>query len=75
LQLYEFGEGDALVGAKSGRVAWLALDALQCLKPQGGVALVAAKTLYFGVGGGTQAFAKVVEEDGGSLVSGSAVSA
>mmetsp|Transcript_40277 Transcript_40277/g.77010 ORF Transcript_40277/g.77010 Transcript_40277/m.77010 type:complete len:300 (-) Transcript_40277:373-1272(-) len=35
-----------------------------CLKPKGGVALVAAKTFYFGVGGGTRQFEEVVKADG-----------
>ena len=35
-----------------------------CLRPGSGVALVAAKSYYFGVGGGTAAFAKLVREDG-----------
>lgn len=34
-----------------------------CLGP-GGVALVAAKTYYFGVGGGTREFEAVVASDG-----------
>lgn len=35
-----------------------------CLRPTAGVAYVAAKSYYFGVGGGTAAFRKVVEADG-----------
>ena len=35
-----------------------------CLRPTTGVAYIAAKSYYFGVGGGTAAFRKVVEADG-----------
>ena len=37
---------------------------LQCLKPKTGFALVAAKSFYFGVGGGTASFMRLVEQDG-----------
>lgn len=45
----------------------LFLSSSQCLKPSG-KALVAAKTYYFGVGGGTQAF-KAAVQTGGLAVS------
>ena len=35
-----------------------------CLRPGSGAALVAAKSYYFGVGGGTAAFTQLVREDG-----------
>lgn len=35
-----------------------------CLRPSSGAALVAAKSYYFGVGGGTAAFTRLVREDG-----------
>lgn len=35
-----------------------------CLRPGSGAALVAAKSYYFGVGGGTAAFARLVAADG-----------
>lgn len=35
-----------------------------CLRPGRGTALVAAKSYYFGVGGGTAAFARLVRDDG-----------
>ena len=35
-----------------------------CLRPGHGTALVAAKSYYFGVGGGTAAFAQLVRQDG-----------
>lgn len=35
-----------------------------CLRPGTGVAYIAAKSYYFGVGGGTAAFARLVEADG-----------
>ena len=35
-----------------------------CMKPPHGVALVAAKSYYFGVGGGTRLFAAAAEKDG-----------
>lgn len=35
-----------------------------CLRPGSGAALVAAKSYYFGVGGGTAAFARLVQDDG-----------
>ena len=35
-----------------------------CLRPGAGVAYVAAKSYYFGVGGGTAAFRQLVEADG-----------
>ena len=37
---------------------------LQCLRPQTGQAWVAAKSYYFGVGGGTAAFRALIESDG-----------
>lgn len=37
---------------------------LQCLKRPSGVAYVAAKSYYFGVGGGTAAFLRLVNEEG-----------
>ena len=36
----------------------------QVLQPPHGVAFVAAKSYYFGVGGGTKSFSKLVKEDG-----------
>jgi len=39
-----------------------------CLKPPHGTALIAAKSYYFGVGGGTRLFAAAVEEDGTFVV-------
>ncbi|GIL52233.1 hypothetical protein Vafri_8151 [Volvox africanus] len=36
----------------------------QLLQPPHGVALIAAKRYYFGVGGGTKSFRNLVEEDG-----------
>ena len=38
--------------------------AAQVLQPPHGVALVAAKSYYFGVGGGTRSFAERVHADG-----------
>ena len=40
---------------------------MQGLAP-GGVALIAAKTYYFGVGGGTAAFVDLVNKEGGMRV-------
>lgn len=40
------------------------MPAPQVLRPPRGVALVAAKSHYFGVGGGTAAFAAAVAADG-----------
>ena len=37
---------------------------MQCLKPRTGRALIAAKTYYFGVGGGTASFRRLLAEDG-----------
>jgi hypothetical protein len=36
-----------------------------CLRPETGVAYIAAKSYYFGVGGGTAAFRQLVQRDGG----------
>ncbi|KAL4858298.1 Protein NRT1/ PTR FAMILY 8.1 [Chlorella vulgaris] len=36
-----------------------------CLRPETGVAYIAAKSYYFGVGGGTAAFRQLVQQDGG----------
>eukprot|EP00803_Ostreobium_quekettii_P006016 evm.model.scf_97.11 EVM.evm.TU.scf_97.11 scf_97:131529-133617(+) len=36
----------------------------QCLKPSGGIAYIASKTHYFGVGGGTGRFKEMVENSG-----------
>ena len=36
---------------------------MQCLKPPFGVAYVAAKTYYFGVGGGTASFKKLLKAE------------
>jgi hypothetical protein len=41
-----------------------ALVPRQALKPRGGYALVAAKSYYFGVGGGTRQFEEIVRADG-----------
>ena len=38
---------------------------LQCLKRPSGVAYIAAKSFYFGVGGGVAAFLELVQRDGG----------
>ncbi|KAK9843492.1 hypothetical protein WJX81_005820 [Elliptochloris bilobata] len=46
---------------------------LQSLKPRTGVAYIAAKTYYFGVGGGTAAFRRLVEADGVLTVRSAAV--
>lgn len=41
------------------------LAALKCLlRPQGGVAYIAAKSYYFGVGGSVSSFTELVEKDG-----------
>ena len=37
---------------------------LQALKKPGGICYLAAKSFYFGVGGGIAAFNKLVEQDG-----------
>lgn len=37
---------------------------LQAIKPPTGVAYIAAKTYYFGVGGGTTSFKKLLKSDG-----------
>lgn len=37
---------------------------LQVLQPPHGVVFVAAKSFYFGVGGGTASFMQLVKEDG-----------
>lgn len=37
---------------------------LQAIKPPTGVAYIAAKTYYFGVGGGTTSFKKMLKSDG-----------
>lgn len=37
---------------------------LQAIKPPTGVAYIAAKTYYFGVGGGTTSFKKMLKRDG-----------
>lgn len=39
-------------------------DAVQCLKPRTGYALIAAKSYYFGVGGGTASFMRLVKHEG-----------
>lgn len=38
--------------------------AMQCLRPTTGQAWLAAKSYYFGVGGGTSSFIRLVEKDG-----------
>lgn len=38
--------------------------AMQCLSPTTGQAWIAAKSYYFGVGGGTASFRRLVEKDG-----------
>jgi hypothetical protein len=37
---------------------------MQCLKRPGGVCYVAAKSFYFGVGGGVAAFGELIKKDG-----------
>lgn len=37
---------------------------MQCLKRPSGVAYIAAKSFYFGVGGGVAAFLELVKQDG-----------
>ncbi len=37
---------------------------MQCLRPTTGQAWIAAKSYYFGVGGGTASFIRLVEKDG-----------
>ncbi len=37
---------------------------VQCLKPDVGKAWIAAKSYYFGVGGGTASFTRLVKQDG-----------
>ena len=37
---------------------------IQALKPPTGVAYIAAKSYYFGVGGGTASFKKLLKKDG-----------
>ena len=40
------------------------LRCVQALKPPTGVAYIAAKSYYFGVGGGTSSFKKLLKNDG-----------
>ena len=47
----------------SARIKQLAYS-LQAIKPPTGVAYIAAKTYYFGVGGGTTSFKKMLKRDG-----------
>jgi hypothetical protein len=46
------------------RSAFFPFPGLQVLRPPHGVALIAAKSHYFGVGGGTAGFAAAVAADG-----------
>ena len=46
---------------------------LQCLRPRTGQAWLAAKSYYFGVGGGTAAFRALIAEDGALNASTAAV--
>jgi hypothetical protein len=47
-----------------GRTPRMSVAGLQCLKPRTGRAWVAAKAYYFGVGGGTASFCRLVAADG-----------
>lgn len=42
----------------------LVFDVVQCLKPRTGKAWIAAKSYYFGVGGGTASFRRLLATDG-----------